>query len=53
MLKKIKAVFFIRFLFIHISEGQKLKVSKYNKDLQKIIGIRLLHYKSFTNRFII
>ena len=53
MLKKIKASFFLKLLFFHISECNKLKIARYNKNLQKIIDKRLIHYKIFSERYII
>ena len=53
MLKKIKATFFLKFLFFHISEGNKLKIVRYNKYLQKIIDRRLIRYKIFSRKYII
>ena len=53
MLKKIKGSFFLKVLFFHISEGQKLKVAKYSKYLQKIMDRRLIHYKLFSEKYII
>ena len=53
MLKNIKASFFLKVLFFHISEGQKLKVARHSKYLQKILDRRLIHYKIFSERFIV
>ena len=53
MLKKIKASFFLKVLFFYLSEGQKLKVARYSKYLQKIIDRRLIHYKIFSERYIV
>ena len=53
MLKNIKSIYFIRILFSHIIEKQKLKVVKYNKSLQKYIDISIINYKFFSGRYII
>ena len=53
MLKNIKASFFLKVLFSHVSEGKKLKVARYNKYLQKILDRRLIHYKIFSGRYIV
>ena len=53
MLKKVKCSYFIKVLFSHVSEGQKLKMAKYNKALQATLDRRLIHYKSYSGRFII
>ena len=39
-------------LFSFIDEGQKLKLIKYNKNLQKIIDINIINYKFFSGRYI-
>ena len=53
MLKKVKCLFFLKVLFSHLTEGQKLKMSKYNKTLQRTLDRRLIHYKSFSGRYVI
>ena len=53
MLKNIKSSFFIKVLFSHISEFKKLKLARYSKYLQKNIDRRLIHYKIFSERYII
>ena len=53
MLKNIKASFFLKFLFSYVSEGQKLKVARYCKYLQNILDRRLIHYKIFSERYIV
>ena len=52
MLKNIKASFFLKLLFSHTSEGQKMKIARYSKYLQKILDRRLIHYKIFSKRYI-
>jgi len=53
MLKKIKSYFFIRIVFTHINEKQKLKLIKYNKALQKNMNISIINYKHFSGKYII
>ena len=52
-MKKLKAIFFIRTIFLNIKEVKKLKIVKYNKSLQNILNIKLINYKYFTGRYII
>ena len=47
MLKKIKPLFFIRKLFMLVDEGKKLKILRYNKELQNTIEISFTNYKHF------
>ena len=53
MLKNIKSSYFIDLLFLFIDEKQKLKISKYNKNLQKKLDISILNYQHFTGKYII
>ena len=53
MLVNIKSTYFYSKLFSFMDEGKKLKIIKYNKNLQKILDISLLHYKLFSGRYII
>ena len=53
MLEKLKSFYFIKFLFFHLSEGKKLKLAKYSKNLQKILDRRHIHYKIYSKRYII
>jgi len=52
MLKNIKSLYFIKFIFVNVDEKQKLKIVKYNKSLQKNIGISIINYKLFTGKYI-
>ena len=52
MLEKLK-FYFIKFLFFHLSEGKKLKLAKYSKNLQKILDRRHIHYKIYSKRYIV
>ena len=53
MLKKIKSIYFIKFIFVYIDEKQKLKIVKCNKNLQNNIDISIINYKLFTGKYII
>ena len=53
MLRKIKSHYFIRILFSHIIDNNKLKIVKYNKILQNEININLNNYKLFSGRYIV
>ena len=53
MLKKIKSTYFLKITFSYLEEEQKLKIVKYNKNLQKVIDINLNNYKFFSGRYII
>ena len=45
MLKNIKSTYFIKNIFLYVSEKKKLKLVKYNKTFQKIINISLIHFQ--------
>ena len=53
MLKDIKSSYFNCILFSYIQEGQKLKLIKYNKSLQKNMNISIINYKYFIGTYII
>ena len=53
MLKKIRALYFIKNLFEYIEEAKKLKFIKYNKSLQKIMNISINNYIHFKGKYII
>ena len=48
----IKSIFFSKILFSHLNERIKLKIIKYNKNLQNKIGIKLINYKLFKGAYI-
>ena len=53
MLKNIKSKYIFKVLFSYIDEERKLKVVKYNKNLQIMNGINLINYQLFNeNHFI-
>ena len=45
MLKKIKSSYFVNIIFTYIDEKQKLKLIRYNKNLQKNLDITINNYK--------
>ena len=53
MLKNIKSLYFIKFIFVYVDEKQKLKIVKCNKRLQKDICISIMNDKLFTGKYII
>ena len=53
MLENIKSSFFTKILFSYLNEESKLKIIKYNKNLQNLLGINLFNYKIFSKRIII
>ena len=53
MIKNVKCLYFIQKFFLFIDEGQKLKLIKYNKSLQKINNIDIINYKLFNGKYII
>ena len=53
MLKNIKSSYFYERIFSYIEEGQKLKIIKNNKRLQKFINISINNYKHYKGRYII
>ena len=54
MFENIKSLYFIKFkLFIKIEEQLKLKLLKYNKNLQNKLDINIINYKYYTGNYII
>ena len=53
MLDNIKSSYFSERIFSFIDEGQKLKLFKYNKKIQKILNITIINYKHFKGKYII
>ena len=53
LLQNIKSIFFSRILFFYLDEKIKLKLIKYNKNLQNIIDIKLINYKFYSGKYII
>ena len=52
MLKNIKSIYFIRILFSHFPEKNKLELVKHNKNLQSLLNISLINYK-FNSKLVI
>ena len=52
MLKNIKSTYIIKKLFLITDVIKKLKLIKYNKKLQKIIGINIDDYKLFKRKYV-
>jgi len=53
MLEVIKCSYFYKEIFSYVNDKIKLKLAKYNKDLQNKIDININHYKYFTGKYII
>ena len=53
MLANIKSSFFLKYLFAHLIGEKKLKIIRYNKIIQNIIDISIIHYKIFIGNYIV
>ena len=53
MLENVKSTYFIQRLFLNIDERKKLKLIKYNKKTQKILGIDINNYKLFKRKYVV
>ena len=53
LLRNIKSIYFSRILFSHLNEKIKLKIIKYNKELQNNMDIKLINYKFYRGKYII
>ena len=53
MLEKIRSSYILNIFFKYIDEKQKLKLVKYNKNLQEKIKISIINYIHFTGKYII
>ena len=53
MLENIKSFYFYKIIFSFINEKKKLKIAKYNKNIQNKIDINITNYKIFSGRYII
>ena len=49
----IKSIFFIKYLFSYIKDKNKLKLVRYNKNLQNNLSINIINYKLLSERYII
>ena len=53
MLDLINSYYITKIVFSYVNEGQKLKIVKYTKNLQKDLDITILNYKLFKGKYII
>ena len=53
MLENIKSSYLIRSIFSYIDEKRKLKITKYNKNFQKLNNFNLVNYKIFSGKYIL
>ena len=53
MLENISSVYILKIIFSHVFEKDKLKIIKYNKNLQNKLDINLLNYKIYIGKYII
>ena len=53
MLQNSKSIYFIKRLFTFVDEKTKLDIIKYNKNMQNILDISLINYKTFSGRYIL
>ena len=53
MLIIIRSVYFKKLFFSYIDEVIKLKIIKYNKNLQNDLDINIINYKFFKEKYII
>ena len=53
MLDLINSYYITKIVFSYANEGQKLKIVKYTKNLQKDLDITILNYKLFKGKYII
>ena len=53
MLKGIKSNYIIQYIFFLLNQNRKLKLVKYNKNLQNKLTINLDDYKNLSRKYII
>ena len=53
MLENIKSTYFKKIIFSLLDENAKLKILRYNKNLQKLLDIQIINYFIFTQKYII
>ena len=53
MLQNSKSIYFLKRLFTFVDEKNKLDIIKYNKNMQNILDISLINYKTFSGRYIL
>ena len=50
MLEKVKSSYIIKLFFMNIYERKKLKLIKYNKNIQSKIDVNIKNYKLFKRK---
>ena len=53
MFENMKSLYFLKIMFSHRTERNKLKIIKYNKNLKNKIDIYLINYKIFSGKYVI
>ena len=53
MLKNTKSIYILKKFFTWVDEKTKLNLIKYNKNMQNILDISLINYKTFSGRYIL
>ena len=53
MLENVKSQYLVKLLFTFLLHKRKLRIVRYNKQLQKKLDINLIFYKNMTNKYII
>ena len=53
MLKNTKSIYILKKFFTLLDEKTKLDIIKYNKNMQNILDISLINYKTFSGRYIL
>ena len=53
MLKNVKSVYFIKFIFSYMCDKRMFEIIKYNKSFQNILNINLKDYKLFAGKYMI
>ena len=53
MILNIKSIFITKKVFSFLNEAKKLKLIKYNKNMQSKLNINLVNYKTLSGRYII
>ena len=53
MLKNTKSIIILKKFFTLLDEKTKLDIIKYNKNMQNILDISLINYKTFSGRYIL
>ena len=53
MLENIKSSYFVKNIYTYLYDKKKFKLIKYNKNLQRKIGLDIIDYRKFSGRYII